>query len=263
LNFKEGYSAVIIPLGNKNTLCLSTQIGCAMKCGFCMSGKREFVRNLSVDELKEQLEAARKHLGANKDEGFLSDYINSIVFMGMGEPLLNLDNVLKFCDWVNSHYGFSYAKIVISTSGIVPKMYEVIENKNKIQLAVSLHSPDQEIRDKIMPGLKGYSLCDLIEACHKYNETYRQKIMIEYIMIKGLTDRDCDLDALIDIKFSRRTNFNLIPLNSTFELEGKTYGVSSDERMAHFRDKLMGAGYKCFTRTSMGTDIEAACGMLR
>ncbi len=270
-SYPEGYSAVLIPLGTKKTLCLSTQIGCPMKCEFCLSGKKQFKRNLTFEELKEQLEAAIKHLAVqdlntqrdSKEENYLAEHISTIVFMGMGEPLLNLANVLKFCDYINKHYRYSYARISISTSGIIPQMNEVTDGINKIQLALSLHSPDQKIRDKMMPGLKAYPISDLIEACHKYNETRRQKIMIEYIMIEGLTDREEDLQSLINLELAKRTNFNLIPLNSTFELDGKTYVCSSQETMSHFRDKLMQAGYKCFTRTSMGTDIEAACGMLR
>jgi 23S rRNA (adenine2503-C2)-methyltransferase len=183
--------------------------------------------------------------------------------MGMGEPLLNLDNVLAFCDFVNSEYGYAYSRILVSTSGVVPKMREVIRRyPNKVQLAVSLHSPFQDIRDKIMPGLKGYPIKDLVEVCHEYNEVYRQKIMIEYLMIEGLTDRDEDLEVLLKMGFVRRTNFNLIQLNGSFCLDGKEMRGSGKERMEEFRDRLMGAGYKCFTRSSMGSDIEAACGML-
>jgi len=270
-NFDDGYSAVLIPLGTKKTLCLSTQVGCPMRCSFCFSGKKQFKRNLTLDELKEQLEVAIEHLAVQdlnsrsntKSTNYLADHITTIVFMGMGEPMLNLDNVLRFCDYVNHEYGYSYSKISISTSGIIPPMYEVIENINKIQLAVSLHSPNQEIRDKIMPNVSNYPVKDLIKACNAYNDVYRQKIMIEYVMIKGLNDRQEDLDALINLGLAKRTNFNLITLNGTFELEGKIYESSDDEIVAYFRDKLMQAGYKCFTRKPMGTDIEAACGMLK
>jgi len=267
-DFDAGYSSVLIPLGGKNTLCLSSQVGCAMGCRFCLSGKRSFERNLTVGELKGQLDAAMQYLkmenGKLKVEGGrLADEISSIVFMGMGEPLANLANVLEFCDFVNSEYGYAYSRILVSTSGIVPGMERVIEKySNKIQLAVSLHSPFQEVRDKIMPGLKGFPLDKLIEVIHKYNEVYRQKIMIEYLMIDGVNDRDEDLDALLRIGFSKRTNFNLIGLNGSFVLDGKVLVGSARERMEVFRERLMGAGYKCFTRSSMGSDIKAACGML-
>lgn len=269
LNFAEGYSAVIIPLSGKNTLCLSSQVGCAMGCKFCLSGKRKFERNLSLDELKGQLSAALQHLegGKLKVEGgdrILADDISSIVFMGMGEPLFNLDNVLAFCDYVNSEYDYAYSRILVSTSGIVDKMREVIDRYgNKVQLAVSLHSPFQDVRDRIMPGLKNYKIEDLVEVCHEYNEVYRQKIMIEYVMIEGVNDRDEDLAELIKMGFAERTNFNLIQLNGEFELDGVEMKGSSLERMEEFREALMGAGYKCFTRNSMGSDIGAACGMLK
>jgi len=264
-NFVGGYSAVIIPLSGKNTLCLSSQVGCAMGCSFCLSGKRKFERNLSLEELKGQLNAALQHLGKRKKEKGvrewkLADDISGIVFMGMGEPMFNLDNVLAFCDYVNSEYGYAYSRILVSTSGVVCRMREVIARYgNKVQLAVSLHSPFQEVRDKIMPGLKGFPLKELIKVCHEYNEIYRQKIMIEYLMIDGVTDRDEDLDALIGMGFARRTLFNLISLNG--EVGGMR--ASSIERVEEFRERLMGAGYKCFTRSSMGSDISAACGMLK
>ena len=268
LNF-DGYSAVVIPISGKNTLCLSSQVGCAMGCKFCLSGKKPFERNLTLDELKGQLRAALQQLGAGDvgksvvGDWRLTDDISSIVFMGMGEPMANLNNVLAFCYFVNSDYGYAYSRILVSTSGIIPGMRRVIrEYGNKVQLAVSLHSPFQDVRDKIMPGLKGFALDELIKVCHEYNEVYRQKIMIEYVMIAGVNDRDEDLDALIGFGFAKRTNFNLIPLNGSFELDGKMVGGSSEKRMVYFRDKLMGAGYKCFTRSSMGADIDAACGML-
>jgi 23S rRNA (adenine2503-C2)-methyltransferase len=270
-NFKQGHSSVLIPLNNKKTLCLSSQIGCPMKCKFCLSGKREFVRNLTLEELIEQLTTAIKHLKLkdikskeNKNgKNYLADNITSIVFMGMGEPLLNLETVLKFCDHVNEFYGYSYSKILISTSGIILKMDEVTNNINKIQLALSLHSTKQEIRDKMMPALHCNKIPELIKACNRYNKKYRQKIMIEYLMIKGLNDSEKDLKELINLGLEKRTNFNLIPLNGTFELDKKIYESSSKETLEYFRDELMKAGYKCFTRTSMGSDIEAACGMIR
>ena len=261
LDFDHGASAVVIPLGGKNTLCLSSQVGCSMGCRFCLSGNKKFERNLSLDELKKELEGAIEYLGGL--DGFLSDKISSIVFMGMGEPLLNLDNVLAFCDFVNLEYGYAYSRILVSTSGVVPKMREVIERySNKVQLAVSLHSPFQNIRDKLMPGLKGFSIDELVKVMNEYNEVYRQKIMIEYVMIDGVTDRDEDLAALLEMGFVRRTNFNLIGLNGKFEIDGVRMKASTKERMEEFREALMGAGYKCFTRASMGGDIEAACGML-
>jgi len=269
-NFTK-YSAVLIPMGTKKTLCLSSQIGCPIGCGFCFSGKRKFEKNLNFDELVEQLKVAIDFLEIGdlncrdntKGKDLLGDNITAIVFMGMGEPMLNLDNILKFCDYVNKFYGYAYSSISISTSGVIPGMDKIIDGVNKIQLAVSLHSPIQKIRDKIMPGVAQYKIPELIASCERYNSKRRQKIMIEYVMIGGLNDRDEDLEALKNLGLTKRTNFNLIPLNCSFELDGLKYESSSSVRMNYFREELMRTGYKCFTRTSMGQDIEAACGMLR
>jgi len=270
-NFVGGYSAVLIPMRTKKTLCLSSQIGCPMGCGFCLSGKRKFEKNLTLDELKEQLKSAIDYLEIedlncrdnSKGKNLLGDNITAIVFMGMGEPTLNLDNVLEFCDYLNDYYGYAYSKVSISTSGIIPKMDEITEGENKIHLAVSLHSPDQEIRDKIMPGVSNYKIPELVAACERYNSKRRQKIMIEYLMIGGLTDREEDLEALKNLGLAKRSNFNLLSLNGAFDVDGKKYVASTKDRMNYFRDELMKAKYKCFTRTSMGEDIEAACGMLK
>lgn len=271
-NFEEGYSAVLIPLGERLTFCLSTQIGCPMKCIFCASGKVKFQKNLSFEQLTEQLEIAIEYLNLNDlitrkntkgESGLLAKTIGTIVFMGMGEPLLNLKNVLEFCVYVNEKYSYAYSKIAISTSGVIPKMNEIINNPNKINLALSLHSAIQEKRDLLMPVVKNYTIEELVKVCNRYNGVYKHKIMIEYVMIDGLNDTEEDLEALIKLGLTKMTNFNLIPLNGTFELNGKRYSCSSHETIARFRERLMQEGYKCFTRTNMGKDIEAACGMLK
>lgn len=256
ITFSQGHSTVLIPSKkNQYTLCLSSQIGCPMKCKFCLSGKINFQRNLTIEELKEQINEAIKST-PTKTFSF-----SSIVFMGMGEPLLNLDNVLKLCEWLNEEHHFSFAKITISTSGIIPKMKEIIDYKYPIQLALSLHSTRQKVRDKIMPGLKQFPIKDLIDICHKYNKKYKQKIMIEYIMIKNLTDTKEDLQNLINYKLAKYTNFNLIPLNTSPSTKHLT--PSTAERLEEFKSKLRLKNYKCFIRTSTGQDIEAACGMLK
>lgn len=253
IKFKEGHSTVLIPSKeNRYTLCLSSQIGCPMKCKFCLSGKTKFKRNLTLEELKEQIQKAI-NLTPKKKFSF-----SSIVFMGMGEPLLNLKNTLKLCEWLNEKYKFSFAKITISTSGLIPKMKEIINYKYPIQLALSLHSTKQEIRNKLMPKLKNYSINNLIKICNEYNKKYKQKIMIEYIMIDKLTDTKEDLQNLINYKLEKYTNFNLIPLNPT-----NNWKPSTKETLEHFKKELRNAGYKCFIRTSTGQDIKAACGMLK
>lgn len=270
IQFPEGHSSVIIPMTKKEnhetktTLCLSTQIGCPMGCTFCYSSKTKFKRNLTFEELKQQVDIAKQHLSEIRNQTLETKLpFSSIVFMGMGEPLLNTENVIKLSEYLNEKYQFSYSKICISTSGILPEIKKIIEYKYPIQLAISLHSPSQKTRNKIMPNLKKYTIKKLIKLCEEYNKKYKQKIMIEYLMIKKLTDTKKDLQKLIDLKLSKYTNFNLIPLNTKLKLENKTYTKSDKETIDNFKNELRKNGYKCFVRESMGQDIEAACGMLK
>lgn len=260
--FKEGHSAVLIPMNQKTldgkdrtptyTLCISSQIGCAIGCTFCYSAKTKFKKNLSVEELEKQVLTASNYLNIKPNE------LKSIVFMGMGEPLLNYTNVLEFCKLLNKKHYVSYQKMTISTSGIIPKMKELIKTNLKIKLALSLHSTKQKVRDKLMPNVKQYPIKDLIEVCKDYNKKYKQKIMIEYLMIKDLTDTKEDLENLINYNLGKNSNFNLIPINPTTELK-----PSNRETILNFKEELRKAGYKCFIRENMGQDIEAACGMLK
>ncbi len=256
-SYENGFYSVLIPQkSNKYTLCVSCQIGCNVGCKFCLSGKIKFKQNLKAEEIVMQFEDSQNYL--NKKEA----KITSLVFMGMGEPMLNLDNVIKSCTEINKIYSLSFSKITISTCGILPKMITFLTKKTKIQLALSLHSPFQDIRNQIMPNLKKYEINELVEFSTNYNKTRKNKLMIEYLMIKDLTDRDCDLEKLINLKFSKMTNFNLISLNTDFKLNDKIYTSSEKNRFLLFKNKLMKSGYKCFIRESRGRDIEASCGML-
>ncbi|MCA9497179.1 MAG: radical SAM protein [Nanoarchaeota archaeon] len=271
-HYDEGYNAVLIPHYNgKNTLCVSSQLGCAMDCQFCLTAKLKFKKNLDSKQIVEQFEEALFYISKkeniqsklNKKAKYHSkELITSIVFMGMGEPLNNTENVITACNYLNKTYFYPYKKITISTSGIIPEMNKLIDMKQKIPLALSLHSPFQDIRNKIMPGLKLFDIKDLVKVCNKYNLKNRQKIMIEYLMIGGLTDRDEDIEELITLGLDKMTNFNLIPLNSPMLLYGKEYLSSDLKRCEFFKRKLIAAGFKCFIRENMGNDIEAACGML-
>jgi len=260
ISYDEGYSAVIIPqVNDKRTVCLSTQVGCPMGCGFCLSGKKGFKRNLTSKEMVEQFTDALNELDATRS---VRELITAVVFMGMGEPMLNVDEVMEACEYLHVHYQYSYKRISISTSGIIPGMEKIMLWRNKVHLALSLHYPFQDIRNKLLPALKKYPITDLIDFCHKYNKKRKENIMIEYLMIDGFTDRDEDLQALIDFGLEPLTNFNLIPLNGTCVINEKEYSRSSLDRCKEFKQKLMDAGYKCFIRDSRGVDIEAACGML-
>lgn len=276
--FSDGYHCVLIPgVNGKNTLCLSSQIGCAMGCKFCLTGKMGFVRNLSSFEIIEQFEEALKFLcdGNNIDVSELSDWknscgvmyaselITSVVFMGMGEPLNNYENVMGSIEGLHLKFCYPFKKFTVSTSGVLPSMKKFAELNWKVHLALSFHSPFDDVRSSLMPFVSKWSVSELVEVCNEYSNKFRDKIMIEYLMIDGLTDRDCDLEELINLGFVSMTNFNLIALNGSMKLDGVEYLASSSERMDLFHGKLRAAGFKCFVRKNMGLDIEAACGMLK
>ncbi len=272
--FKGGFHAVLIPQkGKKTTICVSSQVGCAMNCQFCYTAKMGFVRNLSKEEILNQIFAALEILEVDsqnlrtntnsKGNIYIHDKITAIVFMGMGEPLNNFNNVILSCQELNTNYGYPLKKITVSTSGIIHQMEKFLKLDTKMALALSLHSPFQEIRDKIMPLVKQFTIKELVKVCNNYNSKRKDKIMVEYIMMKDLTDREEDLEELINLGFSKMTNINLIPLNGTMDLENKTYGSSSLQRCVEFKEKLRENGYKCFIRHTRGEDIDAACGMLQ
>jgi 23S rRNA (adenine2503-C2)-methyltransferase len=277
--FNTGFHCVLIPgkpNSGKNTLCVSSQVGCAMGCKFCLTAKMGFMRNLSCDEIILQFKTALNYLceleginisdlsnGKNsKGVKYASDLITSMVYMGMGEPFNNYDNVVNSISSIHNIYCYSFSKITVSTSGVIPSMKKFIELDWKVHLAISFHSPFQDVRDNLMPFLSRWKIPELVEVCNLYSEKFRDKIMVEYIMIKGVTDRPCDLEALLSLGFISMTNFNLIPLNGTMEMDGKTYYCSDNETLDNFHSSLREAGFKCFTRKNMGEDIEAACGML-
>ena len=271
--FDSGYHCVLIPQkNNKTALCISSQVGCAMGCEFCYTAKMGFMRNLTKEEIVNQFEVALKHLskdakiktrnnpsGQNRNS---HEFITSIVFMGMGEPMNNYPNVESAIDYLHEFYEFPYRKITVSTSGIVPAMRKFIERDWKVHLALSFHSPFQDIRNKLMPYLSRWSIEELVEVCNLYSSKRRDKIMVEYIMIEGLTNRDQDLQKLLDLGFVKMTNFNLIPLNGEMELGSEKYLAASKGSLEKFYYTLRENGFKCFTRATMGDDIDAACGML-
>ncbi|MFP4424366.1 MAG: radical SAM protein [Candidatus Woesearchaeota archaeon] len=220
----EGYSAVVIPSkNNKISVCLSCQVGCPVGCAFCRSGN--FVRNLSADEILKQFDSCCEH-----------GKPTSVVFMGSGEPLLNFDAVSEAIRDME----VPLRKITVSTCGIdLEKLQDVSYN-----VAISLHSPFEEVRKRLVP--RG-SVKDIVEFSQK------RPVMIEYCLIKGITDREVDVNELMRLNFGPETNFNLIRLNDS---QGYT---GSD--CQGFKNRLL-KKYKCFIRYPRGTDIEAACGML-
>lgn len=245
ITFKEGFVSVIIPtIDEKYAVCLSSQIGCPIGCSFCFTGKMGFKRNLTKEELLLQFETVMTIIGKVP---------NSVVFMGMGEPTLNLENVLSAAEEIHRKYSIAYVRITISTS--------CLKNINKLlnipfNLALSVHSVIDKTRKKIMP--KSVSIKTILNFANKYCKSHPKKyLMIEYAMMKGINDSDNDIKQLTKIKWPKRTLFNFIQFNDI----GK-FKQTNIERMREFKQAMRTAGYKAFIRQNRGNDIKAACGML-
>ncbi|MDD3528752.1 MAG: 23S rRNA (adenine(2503)-C(2))-methyltransferase RlmN [Gallionellaceae bacterium] len=249
---------VFIPDGERGTLCVSTQVGCALECRFCSTGRQGFNRNLTVAEIIGQLWWANKALGRDpKGERIISN----VVLMGMGEPLLNYDNTVKAVSlMLDDHaYGLSRRRVTVSTSGIVPAMDRLREDM-PVALAVSLHAPDDRLRDELVPINRKYPLKELMAACQRYLEQApRDFITFEYVMLDGVNDRPEHADELIALVRGVPCKFNLIPFNP-FPNSG--YRRSPAERVRAFAARLMAEGIVTTTRKTRGDDIDAACGQL-
>ena len=236
-----------------NTVCVSSQIGCGMGCKFCASTINGVVRNLTAGEIIAQVIVASK---------FIGERISNIVIMGSGEPLVNYDNVIKFIEIVNLEQGLNIGQrhITLSTCGIVPKIYELANKKLQITLAISLHSPWDEERKKIMPIANEYSIVDIVEACKYYINITGRRITFEYALINNVNDRKEDADQLIKLLKGLLCHVNLIPMNEVKESSFKKSSVSS---IQSFRQKLIEGGIDTTIRRELGSDINAACGQLR
>jgi len=248
--------AVLIPEETRFTLCVSTQAGCAMGCRFCRTASLGFVRNLSTAEMVNQVLAAFRILEEEKSEVPLSN----LVFMGMGEPLANLDNLLNAINILMDQRGldFSERRITVSTCGLIPKMAQ-FGQAAKVNLAISLHASSNEVRGLLMPINKTYPLEELLAALRSYPLPPRKRIMIEYILIAGINDSDQDAKRLALILHGIRCKINLLPYNET---ETGEFKRPSPERIDAFQQILWKAGYTVMMRNSRGDDIGAACGQL-
>ena len=253
---------VFIPEETRGTLCISTQAGCALDCAFCSTGKQGFNRNLTVAEIIGQLWQANRILQPASESAERGErIISNVVLMGMGEPLTNLDNVIVALRlMLNDHaYGLSRRRVTVSTSGIVPAM-DRLREACPVALAVSLHAPNDALRDRLVPINKKYPLADLLAACHRYLEAApRDFITFEYVMLDGVNDHDGDARELLRLTRDISCKFNLIPFNP-FPQSG--FRHSSPERVRRFADILMAAGVVTTTRKRRGDDIAAACGQL-
>jgi 23S rRNA (adenine2503-C2)-methyltransferase len=272
----NGIEMVFIPETNRGTLCISSQVGCALECSFCSTGKQGFNRNLTVAEIVGQLwlannavresscsVAAQTALDRNEvtQSSARSRVISNVVFMGMGEPLANFENVVSALDLMldDNAYGLSRRRVTVSTSGLVPAMDRLSE-RCPVALAVSLHAPNNELRDQLVPINRKYPLKELLAACQRYLQfAPRDFITFEYVMLHGVNDSISHAHELVQLVRDTPCKFNLIPFNA-FPNSG--YQRSSPEAVRLFRDVLMQAGLVTTVRKTRGDDIAAACGQL-
>lgn len=250
---------VFIPEANRGTLCVSSQVGCALNCSFCSTAKQGFNRNLSTAEIIGQVWLAVRELSLM--QGAHDKRVTNVVMMGMGEPLLNFDNVVAAMDLMMDDfaYGLSKRRVTLSTSGVLPEL-ERLRQVSPVALAVSLHAPNDELRNELVPINKKYPLAQLMALCKIYfkNEP-RRKVTFEYVMLKGVNDQLEHANQLIKLLANVPAKVNLIPFNP-FPMT--QYQRSSQETIDAFRDKLIANGINTITRKTRGDDIDAACGQL-
>ncbi len=249
---------VFIPEDERGTLCISSQVGCALACTFCSTGRQGFNRNLTIAEIIGQVWWANRALG---HEAKGERVISNVVLMGMGEPLLNYDAVVNALDiLLDDHgYGLSRRRVTVSTSGVLPAL-DRLRERAPVALAVSLHAPTDALRDRLVPINQKYPLKELMAACNRYLEVApRDFVTFEYVMLEGVNDSEAQARQLIECVNVVSCKFNLIPFNP-FPDSG--YRTSRPESVRRFRDILMQAGFVVTVRKTRGEDIDAACGQL-
>ncbi len=249
---------VFIPEDDRGTLCVSTQAGCALDCSFCSTGKQGFNRNLEVSEIIGQLWQANRALGVDPRGDRI---ISNVVMMGMGEPLANFENTVTALRLMldDNAYGLSRRRVTVSTSGLIPAM-DRLSDECAVALAVSLHAPNDALRDELVPINQKYPLRELMAACRRYLvKAPRDFVTFEYVMLDGVNDRDADARQLLALTRDVPCKFNLIPFNP---FPGSPYKRSSSARIRQFAEILMAAGIVTTTRKTRGDDIDAACGQL-
>jgi len=256
----EKIESVLIPTEQRNTLCISTQVGCPLNCKFCATGLMGFTRNLTAGEIVDQYLLSSKNFDNNK--------ITNIVYMGMGEPLLNFNNTVKslriFTEELNK--SLSRNKITVSTVGIVPKIKELADTGLRVKLALSLHSCFNDIRSRIIPVNIKYPVEEITDALIYYEKRNKIRITFEYIMLKGINDRKEDIKALTKLMRKIPSKINLIPFNSIAHVvpEGTSIQLKSTsyQEINEFADELRNNNLTVMIRETQGDDIAAACGQL-
>jgi len=252
----QAIETVFIPEADRGTLCVSSQVGCAMDCSFCATGAQGFNRNLGAAEIIGQVLLARLAL-----DGVEESPISNVVFMGMGEPLANFREVVEAVDLLTDDlaFGLSRRRVTISTSGLVPQMRRLSERVN-VALAVSLHAPDDDLRNELVPINRLHPIAELLPACWDYAEkTNTRDVTFEYVMLAGVNDSDDHARGLVRLLRGRPAKVNLIPFNP---FPGTRYTRSSTAVIDAFRRRLMDNGIMTITRRTRGDDIAAACGQL-
>jgi 23S rRNA (adenine2503-C2)-methyltransferase len=246
--------AVFIPETRRGTLCVSSQAGCVLDCAFCSTGKQGFNRNLTSAEIVGQLWLANNLLEGERP-------VTNVVMMGMGEPLLNLDNVIPALRLMldDNAYGLSRRRVTVSTAGVIPGI-DRLRDECPVALAVSLHAPNDALRDRLVPVNRKYPLAELVAACSRYlDKAPRDFITFEYVMLEGVNDSDAHARELVGLAGRVRSKFNLIPFNP-FPNSG--FRRSPPERIRGFAEVMQRAGLTVTTRKTRGDDIAAACGQL-
>ena len=250
---------VYIPEAKRGTLCVSSQVGCALNCSFCSTAKQGFNRNLSTAEIIGQVWLAVREL--SQKDGMHDKRVTNVVMMGMGEPLLNFDNVVAAMDIMMDDfaYGLSKRRVTLSTSGVIPEM-ERLRAQSPVALAVSLHAPTDELRNELVPINKKYPLAQLMNLCKQYfKDEPKRVVTFEYVMLKNVNDQPEHAAQLIKLLRNVPSKVNLIPFNP-FPLT--QYQRSSTATINAFRDQLVAKGINTITRKTRGDDIDAACGQL-
>lgn len=245
MKYKHGYS-----------VCVTTQIGCAVGCSFCASGLNGFTRNLSAGEITSQVIFWQRILRQRQSQ------ISNVVLMGIGEPFNNYDNTIKFIDCINDNEGLNIGArhITISTSGIVPQIYALSDYPKQVNLAISLHAADDQTRSKIMKINKAYPIADLMNAVDNYIEKTNRRVSFEYIMLNGVNDSEDDAKKLAELVFGKNCHINLIPYNSVDEQDYTNPSLVTVQRFAKIlEDKKV----QVTIRRANGDDIDGACGQLR
>jgi len=258
IDARQAIEMVFIPEPGRGTLCISSQLGCAMDCTFCSTAQQGFNRNLSVAEIVGQVWLANRELGYEPGGNRV---ITNIVFMGMGEPLANYRNVVPATEILMDDLGFdiSRRRVTVSTSGLVPQMLKLAEETN-CALAVSLHAPNDELRDELVPINRKHKIAELLDACWQYvNKQNARSITFEYVMLDGINDKPEHAFELVRLLQGRPAKVNLIPFNP---FPGTQYRRSTPAAIERFRDICNSHGVIATTRRTRGDDIDAACGQL-